>query len=230
VHYCVDNMPGGVAKTSTLALTYAVEIANKGWKKALKENEEIRLGANMYLLEVSPSRLHYLSDIMPKNCFVVSSGGRRPCARSQDSEARSQRDAEDHEKRVCSGGRGHRSRWLLRDLPRDNADATDLCRRRGRSLLCKQYARGPAANVHPCAHKRHASSYTGDCRQRMAKSHAKLIQSVDYRLEKRHHWVYSDAPMPSVRRPLCPAGGCRKPEKPQGGRGLDAEDTAREKT
>jgi alanine dehydrogenase len=52
VHYCVANMPGGVAKTSTLALTnatlpYTVEIANKGWKKAMKENEEIRLGANV---------------------------------------------------------------------------------------------------------------------------------------------------------------------------------------
>lgn len=52
VHYCVANMPGGVAKTSTLALTnatlpYAVEIANKGWKKAMQENKEIRLGANV---------------------------------------------------------------------------------------------------------------------------------------------------------------------------------------
>jgi len=52
VHYCVANMPGAVAKTSTLALTnatlpYAVEIANKGWKKAMKENPEIKLGANV---------------------------------------------------------------------------------------------------------------------------------------------------------------------------------------
>jgi alanine dehydrogenase len=52
VHYCVANMPGAVAKTSTLALTnatlpYAVEIANKGWKKAMKENSEIKLGANV---------------------------------------------------------------------------------------------------------------------------------------------------------------------------------------
>jgi alanine dehydrogenase len=51
VHYCVANMPGAVAKTSTLALTnatlpYAVEIANKGWKKAMQENE-IKLGANV---------------------------------------------------------------------------------------------------------------------------------------------------------------------------------------
>jgi len=52
VHYCVANMPGGVAKTSTTALTnatlpYAVEIANKGWRKAFMENPEIKLGANV---------------------------------------------------------------------------------------------------------------------------------------------------------------------------------------
>lgn len=52
IHYCVTNMPGAVAKTSTLALTnatlpYAVEIAGKGWKKAFMENQEIRLGANV---------------------------------------------------------------------------------------------------------------------------------------------------------------------------------------
>jgi alanine dehydrogenase len=52
VHYCVANMPGAVAKTSTLALTnatlpYAVQIANKGWKKAMQENDEIKLGANV---------------------------------------------------------------------------------------------------------------------------------------------------------------------------------------
>ena len=52
VHYCVANMPGAVAKTSTLALTnatlpYALEIANKGWKRVLKENSEIKLGANV---------------------------------------------------------------------------------------------------------------------------------------------------------------------------------------
>jgi len=52
VHYCVANMPGGVAKTSTTALTnatlpYAVEIANKGWKRAFQESPEIKLGANV---------------------------------------------------------------------------------------------------------------------------------------------------------------------------------------
>ncbi len=58
VHYCVANMPGAVAKTSTLALTnatlpYAVEIANKGWQKAMLENEEIKLGANVIKGEVT---------------------------------------------------------------------------------------------------------------------------------------------------------------------------------
>ncbi|HEX9667758.1 MAG TPA: alanine dehydrogenase [Thermodesulfobacteriota bacterium] len=52
VHYCVSNMPGALPKTSTLALTnatlpYAVEIANKGWKKAMKDNREIKRGANV---------------------------------------------------------------------------------------------------------------------------------------------------------------------------------------
>jgi alanine dehydrogenase len=52
VHYCVANMPGAVPKTSTMALTnatlpYAVEIANKGWERAFKENPEIKPGANV---------------------------------------------------------------------------------------------------------------------------------------------------------------------------------------
>ncbi|MCP3954239.1 MAG: alanine dehydrogenase, partial [Desulfobacterales bacterium] len=52
IHYRVANMPGAIAKTSALALTnatlpYAVEIANKGWKKAMQDNNEIKLGANV---------------------------------------------------------------------------------------------------------------------------------------------------------------------------------------
>ena len=52
VHYCVANMPGALPKTSTIALTnatlpYAVQIANKGWKRSMKENPEIKPGANV---------------------------------------------------------------------------------------------------------------------------------------------------------------------------------------
>jgi len=58
IHYCVGNMPGAVAKTSTLALTnatlpYAAEIASKGWKKAMKENLEIKKGANVIKGEIT---------------------------------------------------------------------------------------------------------------------------------------------------------------------------------
>ncbi len=52
VHYSVANMPGAVARTSTFALTnvtipYAVEIANKGWKKAILENPALAKGVNV---------------------------------------------------------------------------------------------------------------------------------------------------------------------------------------
>ncbi|MBP7274140.1 MAG: alanine dehydrogenase [Saprospiraceae bacterium] len=52
VHYCVANMPGAVPYTSTLALTnatlpYALQLANKGWKKACQDNNELRLGLNV---------------------------------------------------------------------------------------------------------------------------------------------------------------------------------------
>ncbi len=52
VHYCVANMPGAVPFTSTLGLTnvtlpYTVQIANKGWKKALKDDSELLKGLNI---------------------------------------------------------------------------------------------------------------------------------------------------------------------------------------
>lgn len=52
VHYCVTNMPGACARTATQALTnatldYALTIANKGWKKALKDNPCLRNGLNV---------------------------------------------------------------------------------------------------------------------------------------------------------------------------------------
>ncbi|MFC0876894.1 alanine dehydrogenase [Saccharicrinis sp. FJH2] len=52
VHYCVANMPGAVPVTSTMALTnatlpYALQLANKGWLKACKENSELKKGLNI---------------------------------------------------------------------------------------------------------------------------------------------------------------------------------------
>lgn len=52
IHYSVANMPGAVARTSTFALTnvtipYAVEIANKGWKQAVLDNNSLARGVNV---------------------------------------------------------------------------------------------------------------------------------------------------------------------------------------
>ena len=52
LHYSVANMPGAVPMTSTEAITkatitYAIEIANKGWKKACNENEPLKKGLNI---------------------------------------------------------------------------------------------------------------------------------------------------------------------------------------
>jgi alanine dehydrogenase len=53
VFYCVANMPGAVPHTSTYALTnvtlpYAVELANLGWRDALKADHALALGLNTY--------------------------------------------------------------------------------------------------------------------------------------------------------------------------------------
>ena len=52
IHYAVTNMPGAVPNTSTTALTnatlnYALELANKGWKKACKDNNALARGLNI---------------------------------------------------------------------------------------------------------------------------------------------------------------------------------------
>ena len=58
VHYCVANMPGGVPRTSTLALNKATlpflnKLANDGFEKALKEDKNFLAGLNVYKGEVT---------------------------------------------------------------------------------------------------------------------------------------------------------------------------------
>jgi alanine dehydrogenase len=53
IHYCVANMPGGVARTSTYALNnvtlpFALALANKGYRRALLEDAHLRNGLNVY--------------------------------------------------------------------------------------------------------------------------------------------------------------------------------------
>jgi alanine dehydrogenase len=52
IHYCVANMPGAVSYTSTKALTnatlpYALELADKGYEKAARENQDLAKGINI---------------------------------------------------------------------------------------------------------------------------------------------------------------------------------------
>jgi len=52
VHYCVANMPGAVARTSTFALNNAtlpfiLQLADKGWRQALKDDIHLRNGLNV---------------------------------------------------------------------------------------------------------------------------------------------------------------------------------------
>jgi len=53
IHYCVANMPGGVPRTSTIALNaatlpYLVKLANKGYEKALGEDKNFLAGLNVH--------------------------------------------------------------------------------------------------------------------------------------------------------------------------------------
>ena len=52
IHYCVTNMPGAVARTSTFALNnatlpFVLALANKGWRKALSDDPHLRAGLNI---------------------------------------------------------------------------------------------------------------------------------------------------------------------------------------
>lgn len=58
IHYAVANMPGAVARTSTLALTnatlpYAIALADKGWKDACRDDPALALGVNVHDGEIT---------------------------------------------------------------------------------------------------------------------------------------------------------------------------------
>jgi alanine dehydrogenase len=58
VHYCVANMPGGVARTSTFALNnatlpFTMALADKGWRRALTDDVHLRHGLNVHAGQVT---------------------------------------------------------------------------------------------------------------------------------------------------------------------------------
>jgi len=72
VHYCVANMPGAVPRTSTYALTnatlhYGLDIANKGWERAVKENQVLKKGVNVVRGRVTCSAV---ADAFEMDCVI----------------------------------------------------------------------------------------------------------------------------------------------------------------
>ncbi|MCB1641595.1 MAG: alanine dehydrogenase, partial [Xanthomonadales bacterium] len=58
IHYCVANMPGGVARTSTFALTnatlpFALQLANKGAKRAMLDDPHLLNGLNVHAGQIT---------------------------------------------------------------------------------------------------------------------------------------------------------------------------------
>ncbi|HEY1125847.1 MAG TPA: alanine dehydrogenase, partial [Sphingobium sp.] len=72
VHYCVANMPGAVARTSTYALNnvtlpYALKIADFGWKEAMKNSPNLLDGLNVWngLVTCSPVARAHGYEVVP---------------------------------------------------------------------------------------------------------------------------------------------------------------------
>jgi len=76
LHYCVANMPGAYARTSTYALTnatlkFGIEIAEKGWKLAAYENEGIAKGVNVACGQVTCKPVAEAQGLEYKNIYEI---------------------------------------------------------------------------------------------------------------------------------------------------------------
>ena len=73
IHYCVANMPGALARTSTFALTnatfpYALELAQKGYLKAIQENPALKAGVNVFKGHVTHPAV---ADALGRECVSI---------------------------------------------------------------------------------------------------------------------------------------------------------------
>ncbi len=79
VHYCVTNMPGAVARTSTIALNnatlpFALALADKGYRRALYEDAHLRMGLNVAHGKVTykaVAEAHELSYVAPEEALGI---------------------------------------------------------------------------------------------------------------------------------------------------------------
>ena len=68
MHYCVTNMPGAVARTSTFALNnvtlpYVVTLAGQGWEAALKADAGLARGLNVHAGEICHAEVAQALDL-----------------------------------------------------------------------------------------------------------------------------------------------------------------------
>lgn len=79
LHYCVTNMPGAVAMTSAQALNnavlpYALQLANKGWQKALQDNPHLLNGLNVFRGKITHAEVAHdleLEFSAPEQCLAA---------------------------------------------------------------------------------------------------------------------------------------------------------------
>ena len=79
VHYCVANMPGAVARTSTFALNnatlpFTIALADKGWRQALRDDPHLRNGLNVHEGKVTcapVAEAHHLAYVSAESVLAV---------------------------------------------------------------------------------------------------------------------------------------------------------------
>ena len=79
VHYCVTNMPGAVARTSTFALNnatlpFVIALATKGWRQALRDDPHLRNGLNVHEGKVTcapVAEAHHLAYVSAESVLAV---------------------------------------------------------------------------------------------------------------------------------------------------------------
>ena len=80
VHYCVTNMPGAVARTSTFALTnatlpFVLALAEKGWRKAMTDDPHLREGLNIHDHQVAHLAVAHALGLRHTQALALIAGG-----------------------------------------------------------------------------------------------------------------------------------------------------------
>ena len=145
------------------------------------------LGAKVYVVDSCLSRLRYLNDVMPQNCFTLMSTpetirklireadlviGSVLIPRGQGPQTRHTRHAQDDEAGIGHGGCRHRPGGMLRDFPCHDPQGPGLYGRRSDPLLRGEHAGRPRQDINPGPDQRDPPLCGPDCREGMEKGDA----------------------------------------------------------